>query len=443
MKYLNPKILKTKIKFQPHSAQTQILREMRRFTVICAGRRFGKTLLSSYLALKQGLLNNKNVWIVAPTYDLSKKSFEYLTKWVSNYFPKGAFKVNFSTLSIDCPFGSTITCKSAENPTSLLGESLDLLILDEASRLRKEVWESYLRPSLSDREGKMIAISTPFGKENWFHRLYIKGFKDKNWASFTFGSMENPTLSKEDLDEAKANLPEAVWQQEYMAHFLDSAYQVFRNIKECIGPDLPRRPMGGRRHILGIDLAKANDYSVVVVGDETSNEIIKIDRWHKIPYTLQKQRIIGIAKAHLPCKLIVDSGSIGGAIADDLRLALGTDKVIDFSLVGTISKDFKKKGSKEKLIERLAQMLEAKDVRIPADDVLIDELESFGLELTERGNIRYQAPSGLHDDCVIALALCVWGLKGEEKRKKQVRRFENERLKEAEGRFRKKTYQYF
>ena len=96
MKALDPAKLKEKIHFQPHLAQQEILAKMKRFTIICCGRRFGKTLLASYLALKKGLLNNKNVWIVAPSYDLSKKAFDYLTLWVGNYFPKGAFKVNFS-----------------------------------------------------------------------------------------------------------------------------------------------------------------------------------------------------------------------------------------------------------------------------------------------------------------------------------------------------------
>jgi hypothetical protein len=432
MKVLSPKKLKETIGFKPHKAQKQILKEMRRFTVICAGRRFGKTILTAYLALKFGLLANKRIWIVAPTYGLSEKTFEYLTTWISNYFPKRAFKVNFTTLTLECPFGSKIVCKSSENPTSLLGESLDLLILDEASRIRKDIWESNLRPSLSDREGKLVAISTPLSKANWFHKLYTRGIQEKknpngDWISFLFSSMENPMLIQRDLDEAKSTLPEAVWKQEYLAEFLDSAYSVFRGVRDCISPDLPRPiDLENRRasqYILGIDLAKMNDFSVVVVANFDTNEIVHIDRWQKIPYTLQKKRIISIAEAYRPSKIIVDSGGIGGSISDDLRSALGQLAVTDFALVGTISKDFKKKGSKQLLIEHLAQRIEAKEISLPANEILIGELESYGMELSEKGNVTYSAPQGQFDDCVIALALAVWGLKTEET-KKRIRRMQ-------------------
>lgn len=423
MKVLNPKLLKEKIKFYPHPAQREILLNLKRFSVICAGRRFGKSILTSYLALKEGLLNNRKIWIVAPTYDLAKRSFDYLTKWTSNYFPANSFKINFSTLSIDCPHNSKIVFKSAENPTSLIGESLDLLIMDEASRIKKDIWEANLRPSLSDREGRMVAISTPLSKENWFYSLFVRGQdpENKNWVSFVFPSTENPSLSKADLEEAKATLPEVVWQQEYEASFLDSAYAVFRGVRACISPNLPRKNFKQSNYVIGIDLAKMNDYSVCIVADTLTNEVVEIDRYQKVPYTLQKERIIKLAKAYHPSKLIVDSGSIGGAIADDLRLALGDLRVQDYALVGTISKDFNKKGSKQILIERLSQMIEAQAIHIPENEVLINELESYGMELSEKGNVRYGAPTGQHDDCVISLALCAFGLKTEEKRKKTQR----------------------
>jgi len=419
-RYLDPAQLKKKIHFEPSEWQSRVLKESqgKRFVVLCCGRRSGKSLLASYLALKESLLNNRTIWIVAPSYDLSKKVFDQIQKWVFNYFPANSFKINLSTLTLEAPFGSKIVCKSSENLTSLLGESVNLVILDEVSRIPEVAWNSYIRPCLSDTKGKAVFISTPFGKENHFYNLFNRGQSgDENWISFVFPSSANPYLSKEDLAEAKANLPEAIYKQEYQAEFGDSSYAVFRGIKDCIQPNLPDDISKHQTHriFFGLDLAKQNDYSVLIGVDSETNEVVYFDRFQKIPYTLQQQRIISAVKKFKRYKIICDSGSIGGSIIDELRNALGMYLVEDFSLTGTISKDIQKKGSKNRLIERLSAMVESGAVRIPDNNILINELESFGLELSEKGNITYQAPSGSHDDCVIALALACWGLKTKER----------------------------
>ncbi len=436
MKYLDPAQLKKKIHFEPSEWQSKVLKESqgKRFIVLCCGRRSGKSLLASYLALKEGLLNNRTIWIVAPSYDLAKKVFDQILKWTTNYFPANSFKVNFSTLTLEAPFGSKVVCKSSENLTSLLGESVNLVILDEVSRIPEVAWNSYIRPCLTDTGGRAVFISTPFGKENHFFNLFSRGQSgDDNWISFVFPSSANPFLPKEDLEEARANLPESIWKQEYEAQFTDSAYAVFRGVKDCIQTNLPDDISKHQYHriFFGLDLAKQNDYSVLIGVDEQTSEVVYFDRFQKIPYTLQQQRIIEGVKKFKRYKIICDSGSIGGSIIDELRSALGLPFVEDFSLTGTISKDIQKKGSKNRLIERLSALIESKAVRIPDNQVLINELESFGLELSEKGNITYQAPSGQHDDTVIALALACWGLKTKEKQELNLfRKWEME--KEAE-----------
>lgn len=118
------------------------------------------TILCAYLALRELWGAQKKVWIVSPNYELSKKVFDYLVFWVINFFPKGHFKVNYSQLTINClSTGSFVMCKSAENPDSLIGDSLDLLIIDEAARVQEKIWQSFLRPCLTDRCGRAIFIS--------------------------------------------------------------------------------------------------------------------------------------------------------------------------------------------------------------------------------------------------------------------------------------------
>ena len=73
---------------------------------------------------------------------------------------------------------SEVEGKSSDNPNSLVGEGLDYLVLDECAKMKKVIWEMYLRPTLSDRKGKALFITTPEGY-NWIYDLYLLG-QDKN-----------------------------------------------------------------------------------------------------------------------------------------------------------------------------------------------------------------------------------------------------------------------
>ena len=426
MKTLNTTKLKERIKWSPHPAQQKVLAEMEkyRWVSLTCGRRWGKSQLAGYIILKQLLLADKNIWCVAPSYELAKKSFTYIEEWAAKYFPAGTFKINQSTLTITGPFRSKLVAKSADNPTSLLGESLDYLVAEESARIKKEVYESYLRPCLSDRMGKALFISTPVSRSNWLYDLYVRGQdpENKEWISWQFPTSSNPYISKKDLEEAKATLPAQIYQREYEAVFTDDAYSVFRNVKECIDASLPRDYKHGHRHIIGIDLAKQRDYSVLVVIDRDTSEVIEVDRFSKLSYTIQKERIVNTYKKYPNCKIICDSLNVGGVMIDELRLMLGQHAVQPFAAVGTISADVKAKGSKNRMIEKLAQFIESGEIRLPDNKVLINELESFGMEITEKGNVRYSAPSGCHDDAVMALGLGVWLLESQDRKKRVQKR---------------------
>ena len=74
-------------------------------------------------------------------------------------------------------WGSVVEGMSADNPSSLVGEGLDLLIIDEAAKMPRKVWDMYLSPTLSDRKGKAIFITTPQGY-TWVFDLYLLGKTD-------------------------------------------------------------------------------------------------------------------------------------------------------------------------------------------------------------------------------------------------------------------------
>lgn len=397
------------IGFTPHDAQQKIIDGMKRFTVICAGTRFGKSKLCAYLVLLKILeamldMKGKRIWVVAPTYDLSKKVFTYLASFVGKLYPE---KIQKREIVISDRSGSTkvdfrycnswVEFKSADNKTSLLGEELDMIIVDECSRLDSDVWDSYLSGRLTSRRGSAVFISTPFGK-NWFWQLYEKTKALADGAVFQFPSNANPYFPQEEWEREKANRPEQSFKQEHMAVFLEDAASVFRNIRENIWGEF-QLPEPKHFYSLGVDLARIEDFTVICVIDENTHHLVYFDRFKEIDWNLQKGRIIETAKKYNNAVVVVDSTGIGDPISEDLKNA--KLRVEDFKFTNT---------SKQQLIDKLSLFIEQNRITYPNIEQLIDELESFGYIRTDSGHYKYSAPQGVHDDCVYALALAVWRL---------------------------------
>jgi hypothetical protein len=393
---INDKLLQEKIEWTPHLNQQKILdgSKGKRNISICAGVRFGKSALCGYIAFKHLLCDNQRIWIVSLSYDMAQKVFSYITEFAGRYdkrLLRGAS--NRPPQRFEIPeFNSFVECKSIENVNSLLGEELDLCIFDEASRFGPDIYDRYIAARLSSRKGRLFSISTPFGK-NWFYRNHLKAD-----ASFNFSSKDNPYFPLEEWERAKKILPEMIFKQEYEAKFLEDAASVFRKIDDCLA-DCLEDVKSGHSYILGVDIGKVEDFTVITVIDRETNSVVYWDRFNKIDYPFQKARILSVSERYNHARIIIDSTAVGSPIKDDLERA------------GAYIDDFKfSNKSKKELVEKLSIFIEQRGVKIPNNPILIEELESFGYRLTESGNVIYSAPEGQHDDCVYSLGLAVWGL---------------------------------
>jgi hypothetical protein len=199
--------------------QTAIFRSSERFRVCVAGRRFGKTFLSTAEILNAALSGkDKNVWYVAPTYKAAKEiAWEMLIRAIP---PDYVEKTNESSLTLRLLNGSIISLKGAEKPDNLRGRALDFCVLDEFADMRKEAWFEVIRPSLSDRQGSALFIGTPKGR-NHFYELWGKGIDDDTWASFQFTTLEGGHVSAEEIEAARNDLDERTFDQEYKAQFVN------------------------------------------------------------------------------------------------------------------------------------------------------------------------------------------------------------------------------
>jgi len=208
-----------------HPAQRQVFESPARFKVVAAGRRFGKTLFAAATAIMVAASKpDAIVWWVSPSHDQSRIALRMVAKAI----PQKHREVNKTLSEIYLSNGGRIAFKSGERSDNLRGEGLDLVIVDEAAFVDETLWTQALRPTLSDKAGKALLIST-FDGENWFYDLYRKALDPDAtaWAGWRFPTSANPYIPRDEIEEARRNLPKEVFEQEYEASPLAFAGAVF------------------------------------------------------------------------------------------------------------------------------------------------------------------------------------------------------------------------
>ncbi len=359
----------------PHINQKKILECDRRFIVVMCGRRFGKSELSQILAISEAIKGGQVAYIT-PTYKLAKAFFERLTAALP-------FKNNISNLKIYCPNNGSIEFYTGERLDNLRGRKFHLVIIDEAAFIPdlESGWQNSIRPTLTDYQGKAVFLSTPRGK-NFFYSMFMKQ-GEADWQSFKFSTYDNPYINTKEIDEARLQLPEVVFEQEYLANPSENSANPFGNayIKNCI------RLISTQQIVAyGIDLAKSVDFTVII-GLDNGGNVAYFDRfqmdWHNTKETIRR----------LPAApILADSTGVGDPILEDLKREGINIEGLKFT-----------SQSKQQLMEGLAQAIQQNKIGYP-EGVIVDELDIFEYQFTANG-VRYSAPSGFHDDCVMALAL--------------------------------------
>ena len=208
--------------------QSSIYQDESRFRVVVAGRRFGKTYLSTVELLTQAIKkDNANCWYVAPTYKAAKEiAWDMLIASIPREYIR---KTNETSLTIELINNSTIALKGAEKPDNLRGRSLDFVVLDEFADMRPEAWYEVLRPSLSDRQGSALFIGTPKGR-NHFYDLWTKGTDEEiNWSAYQFTTIQGSHVSESEIEAARRDLDERTFQQEYEAKFVNYSGIIYYN----------------------------------------------------------------------------------------------------------------------------------------------------------------------------------------------------------------------
>ena len=233
-------------------AQGQVFESRKRFRVLVAGRRFGKSYLSC-IELLRGAIERpgETFFYAAPTYRMAK---DIAWKVMKKLVPKAWIKSkNETDLKIELVNGSTIELKGTENAMALRGRSLAGVVLDEAAFMDREVWFEVIRPALADKQGWALFISTPDGTASWFYDMWCYCEEgDKDWARWQFTTIDGDNVPAAEIEAARGQLDPRTFRQEFEASFENLSGLVAVSFSDAnidkVVQDLPVLPL-----LLGVD----------------------------------------------------------------------------------------------------------------------------------------------------------------------------------------------
>src|SRR6185437_4493054 len=190
--------------------QARVFQSTKRFRVLVAGRRFGKTYLAVAELLRGTSWPGFTAWLIAPTYRQAK---QIAWKRLKELAAPLILKTNETDLSVELSTGGFIALRGADNYDSLRGVGLDGVIFDEAADIAPEVWTEVIRPALSDRLGWALFIGTPKGFDK-FHDLYTEALDKPDWAAFKYTTLDGGQVPESEVSAARLELDEKTFRQE-------------------------------------------------------------------------------------------------------------------------------------------------------------------------------------------------------------------------------------
>jgi hypothetical protein len=366
-----------------HPGQRRIVDQARRYNVCCFGRRWGKNVLGMDRLIHTALSGKPAAWF-APQYKLLAPVWRELQLRLKPVIRASSEQEK----RLELQGGGSVEMWSLDSADAGRGRAYALVAIDEVALIPdlERAWQETIRPMLNDYQGGAWFLSTPRGTNNFFHQLYSFDADPlkPQWRSWQMPTNANPFIAPEEIEDARRDLPELAFAQEYLAQFVTWTGQVFRNIQAAVC-----EPPLGPAAIISVDWAGrgVGDFTVFVVLHE-SGAVLEIDRFRGIDYPLQLARRRNFWEKHERPWIIAEDNAMGAPLVSQPQ----RDGLPVVPFVTTAA-------SKLHVIETLALGFEQGKIGIPNDPVLIGELQAFESR-TMNGYLRYGAPAGLHDDCV-------------------------------------------
>jgi hypothetical protein len=352
------------------------------------------------IVIEHAIRGGRYLW-GAPTFDQVRIGWDE-----TRYAIGGLAQFSQQRMEVTLPSGGVIRYRSLDDPDNARGHTADGIVIDECADVNERAWYEVLRPMLIDTGGWAWMCGTPNGR-NWYWREF-EAARDRPdsiaWQAPSLGvvvrdgqlvrsphPLENPNIPFVEIDHLWRTLPERVFRQEILAEFVDDGGGVFRRVLEAVS----QPPDGnGSQYAFGVDWGKHNDWTVVTVIDIPRRAVVEIDRFNQIDYAVQTQRLRVLANRYHPMVIMAEANAMGEPIIEQLQRAGLPVRAFTTTNV-----------TKAQIIETLALAFECGGIHIPSIPVLVNELQAYEMSRLPSGQVKYGAPDGMHDDCVMSLAL--------------------------------------
>ncbi len=391
-----------------HAGQAAVVAAARRYNVLACGRRWGKTTLGIDRLVAAGL-TTPVAWM-SPTYRMLTEVW----RAVRGVLAPLTVAVSEQQHRLELATGGVVDMWSLERADVVRGRRYARVVIDEAAMVRNlgAVWQEVVRPTLTDLCGDAWLLSTPRG-HNFFWHCFVRGQaaqqgtsdsaasereREREWMSWQLPTASNPHMPPAEVAAMQRELPEKVFAQEVLAQFVEDSGGVFRRVYEAATAVAQEHAQAGHAYVVGCDWARSGDYSCFAVVDVTSGELVLLDRFTDTAFATQLLRLHALCKRFAPQVVVAEENSMGLPLVEQLgREGL---PLVAFRTTNA---------SKQAIIDALALAFEQGALRVLDNAVLLGELLAFEATRLPSGLLRYGAPAGQHDDCVMSLALAWHG----------------------------------
>ena len=368
------------------------------YTVVFS-RQSGKTVLMLVLCIEWLFSKNNTIAYVCRNFTLAKKLYKELIKLIPKEYIKSS---NGSDFYIETKLGSTLNFYSAEQGSSLRGQTFTQMICDEFAFHKQEqtdgthLWNDILSPTLKTRGKKCIFVSTPLGKNNILYDMYLRGLSDEypQYISIIKTIYDDGFVTPEQIEEIRKSIPETSFNSEFLCQFIDDALTFFQGFDKVYDTNMVYNEYG--KEWIGIDLSADGSDETILTRVNGQGQI----KQHKIEGSLDNKyrEIANLINTINPIATYIENNGIGAPMINEIKkLVKHKGKIYEWSTSNS---------SKEEIISNLAMLVTNKDI-VFNDNELYSQFGTFICKITKTKKLSFAAQDGKKDDRIMSLAIAL------------------------------------
>lgn len=391
--------IKFKIKLTESQQEAYSLahdKELKYLTLVWS-RQSGKSTLMKVLVIEWLFNNNMKIGYVCRNYILAKRIYKDLVQYIPKEYVKSA---NASDLIIETIYGSSISLFSAESGDSLRGLTFNYLICDEFAFFNdcETLWNEILFPTVKVHGKKTIFVSTPCGKNNTFHDMFLRGLDKsfKTYASLKKTIYDDGLITDEEIQEIKRQIPEISFKQEFLVEFLDSSLTFFSGFENCFSDYEYDYNL---KQWAGIDLSTVGEDDTIVTLINEKKQVIQFNIKGTLDSKYQQIANIINNTKNLQ-KSFIECNGVGSPMINEIIKLVHNKQLIENWLTTN--------ESKVQILSQLAIDISKQDIYFNNNNkTLYTQLSTFIYKYSKSGKLLLEARSGKHDDFVLSLAIAL------------------------------------